>query len=49
MACAPAYGQYHVGVGFNPFRPQNKSAADIALVAGFALLTLAVVLWAIFG
>jgi hypothetical protein len=36
-------------MGFNPFRPQDKSAVDVALVVGFAVLTAAVVLWALFG
>jgi len=36
-------------VGFNPFRKTRKSAVDVALVVGFALLTLAVVMWGFFG
>lgn len=40
---------YHSAMGFNPFRPQDKSPADVALVVGFAVLIGAVVLWAILG
>lgn len=36
-------------MGFNPFRPQNRTTTDIALVVGFALVTALVVLWAFFG
>lgn len=36
-------------MGFNPFRPQSKSAFDVALVAGAVALTVGVVLWALFG
>lgn len=36
-------------MGFNPFRKQDRSALDIALVAGFVLLTLAFVAWGFFG
>jgi len=36
-------------MGFNPFRQQDKSLLDIALVVGFIALTLAVVAWAFFG
>jgi hypothetical protein len=40
---------YHAHMGFNPFRPQSRSVTDILLVAGFAALTIAVVLWAFLG
>ena len=40
---------YHELMGFNPFRPQSKSTADIFLVAGFTVLTAVVVLWAFLG
>ena len=36
-------------MGFNPFRKQDKSTLDIALVVGFVLLTLAFVGWGFFG
>jgi hypothetical protein len=36
-------------MGLNPFRPQTKSAFDVAMVAIAILATLAVVAWAIFG
>lgn len=36
-------------MGFNPFRKQRNSAADITIVAVFALVTVAVVLWGFFG
>jgi len=37
------------GMGFNPFRPQTRSAVDIAIMVGAIALTLAVVAWAIFA
>ena len=36
-------------VGFNPFRPQNRTATDVALVVGFAAITAALVIWAFLG
>jgi hypothetical protein len=36
-------------MGLNPFRPQTKTALDIAMVVIAALATLVVVGWAIFG
>jgi hypothetical protein len=36
-------------MGFNPFRRQRKTALDVLLVAGFALLTLGFVLWGFYG
>lgn len=36
-------------MGFNPFRPQTRTAFDIAMVVGAIALTLAVVAWAIFA
>jgi hypothetical protein len=36
-------------MGLNPFRKQRKNLLDVALVIGFAALTLAVVLWGFFG
>lgn len=38
-----------VAMGFNPFRPQTRTAFDIAMVVGAIALTLAVVAWAIFA
>ena len=40
---------YHRRVGFNPFRKQRTSATDIALVAGFVVLTLLLVAWGFLG
>jgi hypothetical protein len=37
------------GVGFNPFRQQDRSVVDIALVVGTIVVTLALVLWALLG
>lgn len=34
-------------MGFNPFRPQTKTAFDIAMVVVALLATAAVVVWAI--
>lgn len=34
-------------MGFNPFRPQNKTATDVILVVAFAVLTVGAVLWAL--
>jgi hypothetical protein len=36
-------------MGFNPFRDQKRSTADIVLVVVFVVLTLAVVAWGFFG
>lgn len=36
-------------MGLNPWRRQRKTAVDVALVVGFALLTIAVVMWGFFG
>jgi hypothetical protein len=36
-------------MGFNPFRPQRRTLLDAALVVGFALITVALVLWGFFG
>jgi hypothetical protein len=36
-------------MGLNPWRKQSKTAVDAALVVGFALLTIAVVMWGFFG
>lgn len=36
-------------MGLNPFRPQSKSAFDVAMVAAAVALTVAVILWAIFA
>jgi len=33
-------------MGFNPFRPQRKTAVDIALVIGTLLIATALVAWA---
>lgn len=44
-----AHARTVVGMGFNPFRPQTRTAFDIAMVVGAIALTLAVVAWAIFA
>lgn len=36
-------------MGFNPFRPQSKTAFDIAMVVGALVVTAAVVAWAVFA
>ncbi len=36
-------------MGFNPFRQQDKTAADVVVVVLFALITFAFVAWAIFS
>jgi hypothetical protein len=36
-------------MGFNPFRPQTRTALDIAMVVIALLATAAVVVWAIFA
>jgi hypothetical protein len=40
---------YPAGVGFNPFRPHDKSTLDVAIVIGFILITLGFVLWGFLG
>lgn len=36
-------------MGFNPFREQRRTAFDVAMVVGALVLTVGVVLWAMFG
>jgi hypothetical protein len=36
-------------MGFNPFRPQRRSAADYAMVVAALVIVAALVLWAFFG
>jgi hypothetical protein len=36
-------------MGFNPFRDQKRSRADIVIVVVFVVLTLAFVAWGFFG
>jgi len=36
-------------VGFNPFRQQRTSVLDAALVLGFVVIIVALVLWGFFG
>ncbi|CAN5507658.1 hypothetical protein BH24ACT7_BH24ACT7_09700 [soil metagenome] len=36
-------------MGLNPFRRQRTSVTDIILVAGFIILTLALVAWGFLG
>ena len=35
-------------MGLNPFRKRRKNTLDIALVVGFAVVTVALVLWGFF-
>lgn len=36
-------------MGLNPFREQRRTAFDIAMVVGAVVVTIGVVLWAMFG
>jgi hypothetical protein len=36
-------------MGFNPFRPQSRSAADVAMVVAAVAVTLVLVVWAFMG
>jgi hypothetical protein len=36
-------------VGFNPYRPQRRSAADYAMVAAAMIVLVVLVLWAVLG
>ncbi len=36
-------------MGFNPFRQQQRTVVDVALVVVFALITFGFVAWAIFS
>jgi hypothetical protein len=40
---------YHAAMGFNPFRQQDKTTLDVAIVIGFAVVILALVIWAFLG
>ena len=42
-------GSYRVGMGFNPFREQNRSVVDIVMVVFAIGAALALVAWAIFS
>jgi hypothetical protein len=37
------------GMGLNPYKPQTKTALDIAMVLVALVLTLAAVAWAVFA
>jgi hypothetical protein len=37
------------GVGFNPFRQQDKTRTDVVVVVTFLVITLIVVVWAFVG
>jgi len=37
------------GVGFNPFRQQDKTTTDVVIVAVFVVIIVAVVVWAFVG
>lgn len=36
-------------MGFNPFRPQSRTGADIALMVGALIVTVGVLVWALLG
>lgn len=36
-------------MGFNPFRKQERRTADLVMVAGTVLVTVALVVWAFLG
>ena len=36
-------------MGFNPFRPHRKTAADLVIVAAALVVIISVVLWAFFA
>jgi hypothetical protein len=36
-------------MGFNPFRPQRRSAADYAMVIGAFVVVAALLIWAFLG
>lgn len=36
-------------MGLNPFREQRKTAFDVAMVIGAVVVTIGIVLWAMFG
>lgn len=36
-------------MGLNPFREQRKTAFDVAMVVGAVVVTIGIVLWAMFG
>lgn len=36
-------------MGFNPFRTQDNSGLDVAIVVGFAVVIIGLVLWGFFG
>jgi hypothetical protein len=36
-------------MGFNPFRPSQRTLADMLMVVGALVATLAVIAWAVFG
>jgi len=36
-------------VGLNPFRQQRNSSLDTALVAGFVVIVVVLVIWGFFG
>ncbi len=49
IAESPPDGVASVPMGLNPFRKQRVSTIDVVLVAGFVVLTLALVAWGFFG
>jgi hypothetical protein len=36
-------------MGLNPFRQQDKTTLDVAIVIGFALITLGLLVWGFLG
>lgn len=50
MFCDFAFARRTVAsMGFNPFRPQTRTALDIAMVVIAIAATVAVVVWALFS
>jgi len=47
--CAVMTGDDTGAMGFNPFRPQRRTAADYLMLIGALLAVLALVLWAFLG
>ncbi len=41
--------RYPPPMGLNPFREQRKTAFDVAMVVGAVVVTIGIVLWAMFG
>lgn len=42
-------GGYSVAMGFDPFREQERSVLDVAMVVGAIAVTVGLVVWALVG